>query len=191
MTDTVMTPQAAIADGSAEAAGQALDAMAAKFRGPPPSATPADTAGAQARLDALVKDANWAKSYWEGNPAARREFSELTQKIANGNPTADALNAKPDAKPDGPAMEYTVGGELSSRNRADAVAGLRQLGLDDATVTQALDGAPVSAQELAMAKMMKAAKLSDAAWTDRWLKGGLLERSEMTKINVILSSVAA
>jgi hypothetical protein len=191
MTDVSMTAEAAISDGSPESATKALDALAAKFRGPAPSATPTDSIGAQARLDALVKDPTWAKSYWEGNPAARREFSELTQKIANGNPTADALNAKPDAKPDAFTMEVTVGGELSSRNRADAVAGLRQLGLDDATVTQALDGAPVNAQEVAMAKMMKAAKLSDAAWTDRWLKGGLLERSEMTKINVILSSVAA
>jgi hypothetical protein len=68
---------------------------------------------------------------------------------------------------------------------------LRQLGLDDATVVQAIDGAAVSPQEVAMAKMMKAAKLSDAAWTDRWLKGGLLEKSEMTKINVILRGAAA
>jgi hypothetical protein len=188
MTDAPMTIEAAIADGSVEAAGHALDALAAKFRGPPPAAIPTDTAGAKARLDALVKDPAWAKSYWEGNPAARREFSALTQKIANGNPTQDALAAPP---ADNFTMETTFGGELNSRARADAVAGLREMGLDDATVTQAIDGAPVSAQEVAMAKMMKVAKLSDAAWTDRWLKGGLLERSEMTKINVILSGAAA
>jgi hypothetical protein len=189
MTDAPMTIEAAIADGSVEAAGHALDALAAKFRGPPPAAIPTDTAGAKARLDALVADPSFAKSYWDGNVAARREVSELNQKIAAGNPTADALAGAKAAETF--EFETTVAGELNTRNRADAVAGLRELNLDDATVTQALDGAPVSAQEVAMAKMMKVAKLSDAAWTDRWLKGGLLERSEMTKINVILSGAAA
>jgi hypothetical protein len=188
MTDAPMTVEAAIADGSVEAAGHALDALAAKFRGPPPSATPTDTAGAKARLDALVKDPAWAKSYWQGNPAVRREFSELTQKIANGNPTQDALAAPP---ADNFTMETTFGGELNSRARADAVAGLREMGLDDATVTQAMDGAPVSAQELAMAKMLKAARMSDEAWISRYAKGGLLERAEMTKINLIISSAVA
>jgi UDP-N-acetylmuramyl pentapeptide synthase len=140
-------------------------------------------------LDALSADPEWSKAFFAGNPDARAEFSRLTAQVAAGNPTADALaGAKPAETFE---FETTVAGELNTRNRADAVAGLRELGLDDATVTQALDGAPVSAQEVAMAKMMKVAKLSDAAWTDRWLKGGLLERSEMTKINVILSGAAA
>jgi hypothetical protein len=187
MTDAPMTVEAAVADGSAEAAGRALDALAAKFRGPPPSATPTDSAGAKARLDALVKDPAWAKSYWEGNPSARREFSELNAKIADGDPTQDAL-AAPSA--DNFRMETTFGGELNSRNRADAVAGLRQLGLDNATVAQAFDGAAVSPQELAQAKMMKAARMSDEAYISRFMKGGLLERSEMTKINLIISGAA-
>jgi hypothetical protein len=68
---------------------------------------------------------------------------------------------------------------------------LLSLGLDPATVTQALDGAPVSAQELAQAKMLKAARMSDEAWIFRYAKGGLLERSEMTRINLIIASEVA
>jgi hypothetical protein len=185
MTDA-MTVEAAVADGSAEAATQALDALTAKFRGPPPSATPADSAGARARLDALTADPSYSKAFFSGDQAARAEFARLTAQVAAGNPTQDALAG---AKP--AEFEITVGGELNSRNRADAVAGLRQLGLDDATVAQALDGAAVSPQELAQAKMMKAARMSDEAWIARFTKGGLLERSEMTKINVILSGAAA
>jgi hypothetical protein len=186
MSDAPMTAEAAFADGTAEAAGKALDAMSAAFRGPAPSATPSDAVGARARLDALSADPSYSKAFFSGDQAAVAEFNALTAQVANGNPTLDALAG---AKP--AEFEVTVGGELSSRNRADAVAGLRELGLDDASVTQALDGAPVSEHEVAMAKMLKAAKLSDAAWCDRWFKGGLLERSEMTKINLILSGAAA
>jgi hypothetical protein len=186
MTDVPMTPEVAIADGSPEAAGRALDGLVAKYRGPPPSATPTDSIGAKARLDALVKDPAWAKSYWDGNPSARREFSELTEKIANGNPTADALAGAPPAE-----IEITVGGQLNSRNRAEAVAGLRELGMDNQTVLQAIDGATVSAHEVTMARQAKAMRMSDSAWTARYMAGGLAEKREMGLLNVILSGAAA
>jgi hypothetical protein len=111
MTDAPMTVEAAIADGSPEAAGRALDGLVVQFRGPAPSATPANATEAKARLDALVADPSFAKSFWDGNVAARREVSELNQKIANGNPTADALAGAPS---DSFTMETTFAGELNS-----------------------------------------------------------------------------
>jgi hypothetical protein len=189
MTDTVMTPEAAIADGSPDAAGKALDALVAKFRGPAPSATPTDSIGAKARLSALAADPDWSKAFFSGDQTARAEFTRLTAQVAAGNPTADALAGA------GPAetfeLETTVAGELNTRNRADAVAGLRELGMDNQTVLQAIDGAAVSAHEVAMARQAKTMRLSDKTWTDRYLAGGLAEKREMGLLNVILSGAAA
>jgi hypothetical protein len=188
MTD-VMTPEAAIADGSPDAAGKALDALVTKFRGPAPSATPTDSIGAKARLDALSADPEWSKKFFAGDQAARAEFARLTGQVAAGNPTADALaGAKPSETFE---LETTVGGQLNTRNRADAVAGLRELGLGDAVVAQAIDGAAVSEHEVAMATQAKAMRLSDKTWTDRYLAGGLAEKREMGLLNVILSSGVA
>jgi hypothetical protein len=189
MTDTVMTPEAAIADGSPDAAGKALDALVAKYRGPAPSATPGDSIGAKARLSALAADPDWSKAFFSGDQAARAEFTRLTAQVAAGNPTADALaGAKPSETFE---LETTVAGQLNTRNRADAVAGLRELGLGDDVVAQAIDGASVSPHEVAMARQAKAMRLSDKAWTDRYLAGGIAEKREMGLLNVILSGVAA
>jgi hypothetical protein len=193
MTDVVLDAAAmtALAEGrgTPEQATAALAQKAAEFRKASTLAPTSDAGAAKQRLDSLVNDFAAAKAFWDGNVAVRREVAELHQRIANGFPTADAIAGAKSSE--GFEFETTFRGEMNSRTRADAVASLRSLGMDDPTVLQAIDGAPVSPQEVAMAKMLKAARLSDAAWTDRWLKGGLLERSEMTKINVILSSVAA
>jgi hypothetical protein len=192
MTDGPMTVEAALADGSAEAAGKALEAMAAQFRGPAPSATPTDSAGAKARLDALVADPAVARKFFAGDQSTVAEFKALHEKIANGNSTVDALNAKPDAEPDSVTMEVTVGNQLNSRNRAAAVAGLREgVGFDDATIAQAIDGAAVSEHEVAMAKMTKAMRLSDPAYVARYLAGSFSEKRELAHLDLILSGAAA
>jgi glutamine synthetase len=84
-----------------------------------------------------------------------------------------------------------VSGQLNTRNRGDAVAGLRELGMDNETVQQAIDGGAVSAHEVAMARQAKAMRLADSAWTTRYLAGGLAEKREMGLLNVILSGAAA
>jgi hypothetical protein len=185
MTDTI-TPEAALSDGSPEAAGKALDALTAQFRGPAPSATPTDAIGARARLDALTADPSFSQAFFSGDQNARAEFGRLTAQVANGNPTQDALAG---AKP--AEFEVTVGGELNSRNRADAVSGLRELGLDDNSVLQAIEGGAVSPQEVAAAKTMKTMLLSNEEFTAKFMRGDWAARRQMALINTILASEAA
>jgi hypothetical protein len=191
MSDTTMTAEAAIADGSREAATKALEGLHAKFKGPAPSATPTDAAGARARLDALTADPSWSRAFFDGHQATVAEFKTLTAQIAAGNPTADALaGAKPS---EGFEIETTISGSLSTRARADAVAGLRQLGLSDDVVAQAIDGAPapISVQELNMARMKKATLLSDPDFSARYLAGSLIEKQTMSLLNLVISGASA
>lgn len=188
MTDA-LTSDAAILDGSPAAATAALVEMTAKFNSVP--APPAAGAlGARAQLDALSASPEWRAKFFGGDQGARKEFSTLTAQIAAGNPTAEAISAAPN--PEEPfRIEVTIGNELNSRGRADAVAGLREIGLDDATVAQALDGAPVTAAERAMAQRYKDMRLGDADFTRRYLAGEWSARREMSLLAAILSSAEA
>jgi hypothetical protein len=183
MTDDTATPPDISTMTPAEATA-ALVAKAAAYHAPRGPAPPAGTTiAAKAHLEALTSDPAWSAKFFAGDIEARKTFSELTAKIADGNPTADALAGAPTSE-----VEVTIGKELNSRNRADAIAGLRSLGMDDATVVQAIDGAEVGEHERTMAQMAKNLRLSDSAWTERYLKNDLSARREMTLINTILSS---
>jgi hypothetical protein len=186
MTETPMTADAISAMTPAQAT-EALVAKAAAYHAPRGPSPPAGSAvAARATLEGLSANPEWRDKYFGGDVEARRQFEELTERIANCNPTAETLAGVRPGE-----FEVTVGNELNSRKRADAVAGLRSLGFDDATVVQAIDGAEVGPHELAMAKQMKAMRLSDAAWIDRYMKGDLSARREMSLLNTILSSEAA
>jgi hypothetical protein len=81
---------------------------------------------------------------------------------------------------------------LNSRARADAVAGLREIGgLPDDVIKQIIDGHAVSGQEIAMARTVKAMRLSDEAFVARYMRGDLAARREMSLLATILSGEVA
>jgi hypothetical protein len=146
--------------------------------------------GAKLELEALTANALWRDKYFSGDAEARRQFTALTSRIADGTgETADALAGAPLPPPG--TIETTTGKEMSRRTRADAVAGLRELGMNDATILQAIDGAEVGAHELAAARMQKSMRLSDAEWVKRYMAGGLAEKREMGLLNLIIAGAPA
>jgi hypothetical protein len=188
MTDEIDVA-AVLADGTPAAATAALAAKAAQFHAVP--AAPAGSAtAARAQLDALGSNADWRGKFFSGDAAARAEFGRLTELAATADATSEALAGNV-PEPPVERIEVLVDGAISTRNRADAVASLRAVGLNDDVIRQAIDGAPVSPAERVMAERVKAMRLGDAAWVDRYMKGGLAERNEMTTISTILSGAAA
>jgi hypothetical protein len=184
MADDIALTSDAIAAMSPKEATDALVAKAAQFHasqaGPaPPSGS---TMAARAALTAKTADPEWSRRFFQGDQAARAEFAELTGKVAAGDPTADALAGAPTTE-----FEVTAGLEMNSRNRADAVAGLRELGMPDEVITQQIEGGEVGLPELTMARMAKSARLSDSAWVQRFMAGDLAAKREMTLINTIIA----
>jgi hypothetical protein len=146
-----------------------------------------DVGAAQARLDQLTSDPAWKAKFYNGSPEARATLAELTSIIAEGKTDlAIAGNLSLNHE-----IETVSGNQLTSHKLAVEIDALRQLGLSDPLIKQALDGQPVSASEKEMAKVAKRMRLEDAEWTKRYMANNYAERREMLLLNLILSSAVA
>jgi hypothetical protein len=165
---------------------------AAYESGKAPTDKPSNATEARARLDHLTADKAWSERYLKGGVAENREFKALTQMVADAKP-GDRLEAVLAGQRHNNTMVETVSGdELSTSKLAVAVDGLREAGVADPDVLrQAINGFPVSRAEVAATQQLKAQRLGDAAWLQRYLGGGTVERREMTLINIILTSTIA
>ena len=143
MTDTPAAPPAdpwslttdQIHSLTPEQAGAALTAMDAQsirrrpsFRRMP--RTPA------LQLDLLSRNASWADSLFKGNVETRKQFDELVAKAAGGDDVGDAVAGI--VEPAMPLFETTANGELPRRHVEGTIAGLRDAGLNDASIEQAV-----------------------------------------------------
>jgi hypothetical protein len=191
MTDVTLDADATAAlaqfRGSPEQATLALAEKSAAFQKANTPTPSTDSGAARAQLESLSATASWRDKFFSGDQATRAQFAELTAKIATGNATADVIAGPVPSQ----MFETTTNGELNTRNRADAVAGLQEIGLDAASVLQAIEGAEVGPHEIAMAKQAKAVCLGDEGWVSRYMKGGFAERRTLTLINTILAGAAA
>jgi hypothetical protein len=120
-----------------EQATAKLNEMTAAYRGALPSENPQTAAEAGARLAALGQDPAWSAKLFAGNAEANREFHRLSQMIANGDRTTDAL-----AGIEPRVSELTSGKELNTRNLTTAVRDLREMGLDEDVIRMAIEGLP-------------------------------------------------
>jgi hypothetical protein len=86
-----------------------------------------------------------------GGMEERREFQRLTELAAGADEVKDAIDG---ATPQ-PFLIETVGpGELSTRDRATAVEMLRDAGLEDGVIGEAMSGGKVTRKEFAAAKAL-------------------------------------
>ena len=142
MTDTPAAPAPAdltaeqIYAMTPEEAGAALAAMHRAIH-PPPSVVPQDAQDARQQLDLLSRNASWADSLFKGNVETRKQFDELVAKAAGGDDVADAVVGI--VEPATPLFETTANGELPRRHVEGAIAGLRDAGLNDASIEQAVN----------------------------------------------------
>jgi hypothetical protein len=160
MTDT---PAAAPADPwsmttdqiSSLTPDQATAALAAMDRAihPPPSVVPQDAQDARATLDLLSRDASFARELFSGSIEARKRFDELVAKSAAGDDVGDAVAGI--VEPGTPLFSTTVDGQLPRSHVEGAIAGLRDAGLNDASIEQAVNLPPISRAEFMQAQALK------------------------------------
>jgi len=159
--------------------------MAEAYHGTPPS-DPKTPAEARARLDALTKNQEWGTKYLSGDVEARREFVSLTEMAAQAEHRLDNVLA---GKAEPQLIELTSSEHpLSTRNLASAVEGLRESGLSDDVIRQAIAGRPVSAEERRAVEQFRAMRLSNGDWAKKLLAGDHDAGRELTLMSIVLSS---
>jgi hypothetical protein len=138
--------------------------------------TPAD---ASARLATLQADKTFTDRLLAGGIAERKEWDSLLSLASSGD-KVDAAVSMP-----GGVANSVPDSEL--RQLASTAADLRELGLPDEVVRQALSGAPVSAEEYRAVRQWRDERTSDGEWSKKFLAGDALAKKQMTIANIIIS----
>jgi hypothetical protein len=189
----VDTPAAPPADLTAEQiyamtpeeAGAALAAMDRAIH-PPPNVVPQDAQDARATLDLLSRDASFARELFSGSIEARKRFDELVAKSAAGDDVGDAVAGI--VEPAVPLFETTANGELPRRHVEGAIASLRDAGLSDASIEQAVNLPPISRAEFMQAQALQTRLHGTAEWRGKLLSGDYEATRQHNLLCVLLSS---
>jgi hypothetical protein len=194
MTDTPAAP--APADLTAEQiyamtpaeAGAALAAMHSAIH-PPPSVVPQDAQDARQQLDLLSRDASFARELFSGSIEARKRFDELVAKSAAGDDVGDAIAGI--VEPALPLIETTAEGELPRRAVEATIAGMRDDGMNDASIGQGINLPPISRAEHAAATALFNMRSGTADWVKRLISGDYQAKWEWRHLTVLLASPIA
>jgi hypothetical protein len=156
---------------------------------PPPSVVPQDAQDARMQLDMLKNNTSWARSLLNGNVETRKQFDELVAKAAGGDDVADAVAGI--VEPATPLFETTANGELPRRHVEGTIASLRDAGLSDASIEQAISLPPISRTEFMQAQALKTKLHGTAEWRGRLLSGDYEATRQHNLLSVLLSSPIA
>jgi hypothetical protein len=193
MTDTPAAPPAGLTTDQiyAMTPEQATAALAAMDRAihPPPSVVPQDAQDARQQLDLLSRNPSWAQSLFSGNLETRKQFDELVAKAAGGDNVGDAIANI--VEPAVPLFETTVNGELPRRHVEGTIAGLRDAGLNDAAIEQAVNLPPISRAEHAAAEAFWARCKGSAEFRSKLLSGDYEATRQFNLVSVLRSSPIA
>jgi hypothetical protein len=163
----------------------ALAAMDRETR-PAPTLTPVDAQDARVTLDLLSRNPSWAESLLKGNVETRKQFDELVAKAAGGDDVADAVAGI--VEPTTPLFETTANGELPRRHVEGTISALRDGGLSDASIEQAVNLPPISRTELMAAQALKTQLHGTAEWRSKLLSGDYEATRQHNLLAVLLSS---
>ncbi len=145
----------------------------------PPAAPPANSAEASAKLAALTSDQAWRDRFLSGgDPAATKEFHELTSAVAAGG--SDVEIAMSGALPDLPNSEL--------RMMAGTAEMLREIGLRPEVIRQTLEGHEVSKAEFDATAAYKSRMMKDPNFVKAFLSGSAEEGQKVMLMSIILSS---
>lgn len=154
------------------------------------------TAGRSARelLDAWASDAGVAAKLFAGDVATLAEFRRLTANVAEGEDRdvlTEMLLSRDPAAP--PMIEMVAPGEMPVGETLSHINALRDAGVGDAAIAEAFlgvdsrTGKPWQPGMVAQARAQRAMRMADPEWTDRLMAGGLVERRELTDLNIIIA----
>jgi hypothetical protein len=146
-------------------------------------ASPATATEARAVLDARIADKDgWAARYLEGGAAERREFTDLTEKIARGGDDVVTAAMNGDL-PDVPSSEQ--------RLMAGTAGWLRDLGFTEKAIHETLSDNVVPAPaDIERARIVKAQADRSEEFQKRLLAGEPDAIRDITAANVILDKAA-
>lgn len=152
---------------------------------------PTDAAGARAKLDALTANKSWSERYLNGGVDETREFKELTAMVASTDPAVRLERVLAGEVHNNSVIETVSGDELSTSKLAIAVDGLREVGLSDEAIREAISGGKNTAVIHRATRELKERLFGDPAWVKRYLDGGAPERRQATLISIVLNSEIA
>jgi hypothetical protein len=134
---------------------------------PAPTLTPVDAQDARVTLDMLSRNPSWADSLFKGDVATRKQFDEPVAKAADSHPVADAVAGI--VEPAVPLFETTTDGQLPRRHVEGAISAMRDAGLSDPAIEQAISLPPISRTEFLQAQALKTKLHGTAEWRSRLL----------------------
>jgi hypothetical protein len=116
------------------------------------SPSPLLTISAQDRLDTMMNDPGFVKSFQAGDLAAKQAFEAATTAAAEGGSLAEQLTDNARAL----GMEFTVGpGAVTNRVMEEAVAGWRDLGLSAGMIYELLEGRQIDTGQPCLLKLLR------------------------------------
>jgi hypothetical protein len=142
-----------------------------------------------AKLDQLMSNPEFRQSYLAGNgPQVREAHALMEAKIAD---TAGA-DARLDQIVAGTAIveigETTTRGEISTWNAMQTAGWLRDIGLSDPQIKQALAGKPVPRAEYDAIKTLRSDREGNKEWAAKYLAGDAQARREMACMNMVIAN---
>jgi hypothetical protein len=163
---------------------EALADKTAAFRGSLDKGTPATPAQARARLSSLISDKEWSRRYANGDVLAKKEFADLNALVAYGDSVADAVSGAAEPVP----FEVVAPGELSTQNTMQAVADLRTHGMPDKAISEILNGAKFTPEQVTAAARWKEQALRDPGFCNLFMASDPQARNQMTVADAIIAA---
>jgi len=144
---------------------------------------------ARERLDRHFADKDWVSRFERGSPAAKEEFTRLTTQIANGDRLGQILAGNDKPLPFQTTIGKSAGGDdLTDADLRIAAKTLREAGLNDDAIRQAVEGRPVTKAERNLVQQFKRARESDASWRKALFDGDLEARREHALMAIVLAA---
>jgi hypothetical protein len=141
-------------------------------------AAPANAIEARTRLDERKADPEWGAKIFAGNPDANRELRDLTSMATRSDDSvvAVAMAGKADGMPNS-----------ETAMMAGTAAMLREVGVKEEIIKQALEGHQVDEPEYKLVEAWKTRHMKDPEFVKKYLNGDVEAREKMTLANIVLS----
>ncbi len=152
---------------------------------PMPALVPVTPTDASAQLDLLAKDKSFADALFSGDVAANNRFKELVTLASSADDVADAIAGR---SPPVHEIQVTADGQLSRSVIDGTVSMLREAGVSDGAIAEALRGDKVSRAEFEAVRQFQRQRHGDADWRGRLLSGDYAATREFHLMSIVLSA---
>ena len=126
---------------------------------------------------------------------ARRDVAAVKARIAVAEAAtpvvrtdAERLGEILSGKAEVPLIETTVDGQLTTHATMTAVEDMRALGLSDATISEAVNGAKYPPHYIRWAKQLYEEAMSNPEWVSKYLAGDKAARKDLACMQIIMNS---